>query len=162
MLLTFLVKKCLVVINKSKFVYFNLSRAYHWNVIVYLHGKTNSEFLLTANLKFWGKQFIPFFVSHFEIMNIDVAPATRMSLMFLSLLRDIHRYGKTFLYPKIGVINSNLRITATEHYWDKILFGTSLDHTRYRKVANSGRPLLVAAPLVTFFNLLSKIGPKKY
>ena len=44
MLLTFLVKKCLVVINKSKFVYFNLSRAYHWNVIVYLHGKTNSDY----------------------------------------------------------------------------------------------------------------------
>ena len=29
----------------------------------------------------------------------------------------------------------------------------------YRKVANSSRSLLVAAPLVNFFNLLSKIGP---
>ena len=29
----------------------------------------------------------------------------------------------------------------------------------YRKVANSSRPLLVAAPLVTSFNLLSKMGP---
>ena len=33
---------------------------------------------------------------------------------------------------------------------------------RYRKVANSSRPLIVAAHLVTYFNLLSKIGPKKY
>ena len=35
-------------------------------------------------------------------------------------------------------------------------------YTKYRKVANSSRPLIVAAPLLTYFNLLSKIGPKKY
>ena len=32
----------------------------------------------------------------------------------------------------------------------------------YRRVANSSRSLLVAAPLVTFLNLLSKIDQKKY
>ena len=32
----------------------------------------------------------------------------------------------------------------------------------YRNVANSSHHLLVTAPLVTFFNLLSKIGPKNY
>ena len=36
--------KCLVMINNFKFVYFNLSRAYLSNVIVYLHGKTNSDY----------------------------------------------------------------------------------------------------------------------
>ena len=39
-----------------------------------------------------------------------------------------------------------------------MLFYVSLPKLMYRKVANSSRPLIVAAPLVSSFNLLSKSG----
>ena len=47
-------------------------------------------------------------------------------------------------------------------FFRTIVESESCRFSLYCKVANSSRPLIVAVPLVTYFNLLSKIGPKKY
>ena len=120
-----------------------------------VHYKKNSVIIIGGTQNGIAKSKKTWIIDSNNRSNLIEGPSLNKGRQFFSCDKVEDRFGNTLILVIGGEYEDTVEFLNTTEM-SKWAFGKKLI---YRKVANSSRPLLVAAPLVTSFNLLSKNGP---